>query len=74
MDLPNIKVNQLLNTIADKELVRLIKYENDSIIDEGNCERIASKYSMCDLDVLYIEYVSGGLEITIQTMWDVENL
>lgn len=50
-ELPNIKLNALLWQIEDNTNVRVVKYEDDSIVIEGNGQAVYKSLRYCDFEV-----------------------
>jgi len=67
-DLPNIKCNQLLETIDEDCNVRIVSYESEEVLAQGRNYNMVKNYINCDFDVLSIEAITENfIEITIQT-------
>lgn len=66
-EFPNIKLNALLWQIEDNTNVRIVKYENDSIVKEGNAQTVYRSLRYCDFEVVGVEIHNSAIEITIKT-------
>lgn len=66
-EFPNIKLNALLWQIEDNTNVRIVKYENDSIVKEGNAQTVYRSLRYGDFEVVGVEIHNSAIEITIKT-------
>lgn len=66
-ELPNIKLNALLWQIEYGTKVRVVKYENDSIVEEGDAQTVYKALRYCNFDVVGVEKHNRAIEITIKT-------